>query len=94
VNAEDVERMARKVNLQRHRFLTRFTKSYSRRPGWWLLRNTPGTEVRTSVRACSSNSAVALHTAPSLVIILKCADLPRAFAGLHLSGGWNSLQGL
>lgn len=45
VDSSDVDRMAAKVNLQRHHFLARFTKGYSRRPGWWLLRNKPGTEV-------------------------------------------------
>ena len=45
INNADLDRLSAKINLQRQHFLARYTKSYSRRPGWWLLRNSPGTQV-------------------------------------------------
>jgi hypothetical protein len=46
VNERDIEILSRRVNLQRELFLSRYTKSYSRKPGWWLLRNSNGTQVQ------------------------------------------------
>ena len=39
IDTEDVTRLADRLEIQIHVFLSRYTKSYSRKPGFWLLRS-------------------------------------------------------
>lgn len=59
----DVERLAKKIHIQREIFLSRYVKSYSKKPGFWLLRNTNSTQDCIFLRGseCSVNDAKPLQ---------------------------------
>ncbi|BDA41529.1 hypothetical protein COCOBI_02-3100 [Coccomyxa sp. Obi] len=63
VDKTDVERLAKKIHVQREIFLSRYVKSYSRKPGYWLLRNTNGTQDCIFLRGteCIVNDAKPLQ---------------------------------
>ena len=85
INSADLDRLSLALNIQQQQFLARYTKSYSRRPGWWLLRNTPGTQV-CSMQSPMKGTVVAWRaTGNSLPapVLQDCIFLEEARCTVH-----------
>ena len=85
IDQEDVLRLAKKVNIQKEHFLSRYVKSYSRKPGYWLLRNANGTQVDSLAEEDSFTDLTWCWFRALFMALFCCDNSPNA--GLHLPAG-------
>lgn len=82
VNEADARRIASHLHIKEADFLRRYTKKYTRKSGWWLLRSTG----QNQALPCSCARSLSTSTRPDASAVCGCAGLHFLGQGQHVLG--------